>query len=98
METGITLGELITATVGLLAIISFFWATFGKPNSKQNQEIALLKMAMEKDAKEHDDIRRNLGTTEATLNVILTNHLPHIQQELTEVKVILNERLPNKRK
>ena len=84
----INLTQWLVIILGLIGILKFIADLIMKvknPNIEQDKEI----IAIQKDMAE-------LKKTDAKVELIMTNHLPHINQELVKINTILEERLPRK--
>ena len=97
IDQTISIGEIVSSVLAFSAVGALVWNMVGRPNVKQDQEIALIKQTQDNGEKTHDVLRRGLSALGVQMDVVLTNHLPHIQIEMTEIKTILNERLPKKK-
>jgi len=97
LESPLTIGEILTISSALVVMITFLWKGLGRPNIEQDKKISLLEHSSDLNINDHKEISEKFNSVNAKIEVILTNHLPHIQQEITEIKTILCERLPQKK-
>ena len=93
------MGFWLPVVLGLLAVgkmIIDSYASVTKPNIEQDKELIEVKKDIASLIEEKGETNRKIGKMGGKVELLLTNHIPHINQELVKIGTILEERLPRK--